>query len=89
MQTIKLLISGKVQGVWYRKSSSIKAEELNLKGTVRNLEDGRVEIVASGEKEDLERLVNWCKKGPELAIVDNIKLEILDDQSFSDFRIIR
>ena len=89
MQTIRLLISGKVQGVWYRKTSSLKAEELNLKGTVRNLEDGRVELVASGGKDDLKRLVNWCKRGPELAEVDNIELEEVEYQSFSDFRIIR
>ncbi len=89
MQTIRLLISGKVQGVWYRKSSSIKANELNLKGTVRNLEDGRVEMVVSGEKEDLKRLVNWCKRGPELAVVDNIDLEEIDYQNFSDFQILR
>ena len=89
MQTIRLLISGKVQGVWYRKSSSIKANELNLKGTVRNLEDGRVEMVVSGEKEDLKRLVNWCKKGPELAVVDNLEFKEMRYQRFSDFRIIQ
>ncbi|TVQ50595.1 MAG: acylphosphatase [Saprospirales bacterium] len=88
MQTIRLLISGKVQGVWYRKSTLAKAKEFNLQGTVRNLEDGRVEVIASGSKDKVNQLVDWCKRGPDLAEVESIELKEIEDQFFSEFKVL-
>ena len=67
-------VYGKVQGVWFRKSTQQKALALGLRGFCKNLEDGSVYIEAEGDLEKLFNFVNWCKKGPELAEVENIKM---------------
>jgi acylphosphatase len=72
---IHVLISGKVQGVWYRASTQKKALSLGLHGWVRNLKDGRVEMVAQGEEAQLQALLVWCKRGPELARVKNLDVQ--------------
>ena len=70
-----LFVSGLVQGVFFRDSTRLKAEELGVTGWVRNLSDGRVEIMAEGEKEKVEELVEWVKKGSSAARVDNLDVE--------------
>ena len=67
-------VYGKVQGVWFRKSAQQKALALGLRGFCKNMEDGSVYIEAEGDLEKLFNFVNWCKKGPELAEVENIKM---------------
>ncbi|MBY6222248.1 MULTISPECIES: acylphosphatase [Marinobacter] len=82
-----LLVSGKVQGVYYRASTEQKARELGLTGWVRNLPDGRVEIVAEGEPLQLKALHEWCHEGPERAVVDEVAAQELPaTQEFTDFR---
>ena len=70
-----LIISGKVQGVFYRASCQKIAQELGLTGWVKNLSDGSVEVLAQGEKEKIEKLIEWCKKGPPGARVSDVKVE--------------
>lgn len=84
----RLVVFGKVQGVWFRASTRLKARELNLNGTVKNLPDRSVEIVAEGDPFRIEKLIEWCEKGPELAKVE--KVEVIDQeiQGFSNFEII-
>ncbi len=72
MERVHIWVSGKVQGVWYRASTVEEARRLGLTGWVRNLPDGRVEIVAEGPKERLEELIAWCHEGPPLAVVDRV-----------------
>jgi acylphosphatase len=67
-----VIISGKVQGVFFRSKTKRTAIELDITGWVRNLADGRVEAVFEGEKENIERMINWCRKGPELARVTDV-----------------
>ena len=67
-------VYGKVKGVWFRKSAQQKALALGLRGFCKNMEDGSVYIEAEGDLEKLFNFVNWCKKGPELAEVENIKM---------------
>ena len=74
MERAHIWVSGKVQGVWYRASTVEEARRLGLTGWVRNLPDGRVEIVAEGPREALEKLVAWCHEGPPLAVVDEVKV---------------
>ncbi|MEZ4820777.1 MAG: acylphosphatase, partial [Bdellovibrionota bacterium] len=62
-EQIRLLIRGHVQGVFYRKFAAEAANTLELKGFVRNLADGRVELVAQGEKEKLLAILQWCHEG--------------------------
>lgn len=71
---VKITVKGKVQGVWYRQSTLEIATKLDIKGWVRNLPDGDVEITAEGEAEALESLIEWCKKGPPLAVVKEVKV---------------
>ncbi|RLD98262.1 MAG: acylphosphatase, partial [Aquificota bacterium] len=74
MERVHIWVSGKVQGVWYRATTVEEAKKLGLTGCVRNLPDGRVEIVAEGPRESLERLIAWCHEGPPLAVVDEVKV---------------
>lgn len=69
---IRLIIRGRVQGVWYRGSAQEVARELGLTGWVRNLGDGSVELVAEGESPALEALKAWCREGPPLARVHDV-----------------
>lgn len=71
---VHVFISGKVQGVFFRSGTKEKAEELNLKGWVRNLADGRVEAVFEGEEGNVERMAQWCREGPEYARVDEVEV---------------
>jgi len=85
---VHIFVSGRVQGVFFREGTRKKAKELGLFGWVRNLSDGRVEIIAEGRRENLEQLVNWAKKGSFLARVD--KLEVKQEDylgEFEDFEI--
>jgi len=72
---IHLLISGNVQGVFYRVNTRKKAGELNLTGWVKNTPNNEVEILAEGEEENLKKLINWCYNGSENAIVKEVKVE--------------
>lgn len=85
---VHIFVSGKVQGVFFRFETQVKAQELGLTGWVKNLADGRVEIVAEGEKERVEKLVNWAKRGPEMASVDGFQMEWQEYKGkFEDFEI--
>jgi acylphosphatase len=75
----RYLVSGKVQGVFFRHSTRVQAERLGLRGFVRNLADGSVEIVAQGSSSSLESLSLWLQRGPELARVDVVRETELDN----------
>ena len=65
-------VHGRVQGVFFRATTRDKAIALGVKGWVSNCQDGSVEAVFEGEKDIVEKIVNWCKKGPEGAFVNHI-----------------
>jgi acylphosphatase len=88
-KTVHLMAEGKVQGVFYRATAKEKADELTVKGWVKNTKEGKVEIIASGKEEDILAFINWCKKGPQRAEVINLQVSNLTYQSFPDFRIIK
>lgn len=71
---VHLFINGIVQGVFFRDSAKQVAQSLGITGFVRNLPDGRVELVAEGEKESVDKLVQWCRKGPPAAVVESVEL---------------
>lgn len=70
-----LLISGRVQGVGFRMNTLHQANLLGVHGWVRNLPDDRVEVMAWGEKQAMERFVEWCHRGPTHARVDNVEVD--------------
>ena len=85
---IHALVSGKVQGVYFRDNTKNTAEDLGVKGWVRNLPDGKVEIMAEGDKDKIDGLVEFLKKGPERARVDDLKVENQDyKDEFKDFSV--
>ena len=79
-----VLISGRVQGVWFRATTREKAEEYNIKGWVRNTSDGKVEAVFFGEEKDVDKLIQWCHHGPPLAKVE--KVEVTPYTSKEEFK---
>jgi acylphosphatase len=89
VQTISILVSGKVQGVYYRQSAKDKAQQLGIVGSVKNMPDGNVFIIATGEHKQLQQLVDWCRQGPPRAVVTAVQTSETDTQSFKDFNITR
>ncbi|MFK8057628.1 MAG: acylphosphatase [Saprospiraceae bacterium] len=78
MQTrIHAIISGTVQGVFYRASTQNEAKKLDLKGFVRNLPDGTVELEAQGESTDIDTLLDWCWQGPPDCKVTRVTSEVI------------
>ena len=71
-------ISGQVQGVFFRDSTREKAQELNLRGWVKNLPDGRVEAVFEGPAEKVREIISWCEEGPQNAAVENVDTDFED-----------
>ena len=70
----QVLVSGEVQGVFFRHSTKREAERLSLVGWVRNNDDGSVEALAQGPKNKLEEFVAWCKKGPPAAEIERVEV---------------
>lgn len=73
-----VIISGRVQGVFFRYSIQIEAQKLGVQGWVKNRGDGVVEAVFEGEKEEIQKLVDWCHHGPPGASVKNVEVEWQD-----------
>ena len=77
MQRMKILVHGRVQGVYFRYFTQKKARQLGVVGTVRNLADGSVEIIAQAEADVVQSLLDWSRKGPITARVDRVESEAL------------
>lgn len=88
MQTIEINVYGKVQGVWFRKNTQNAAERLGVRGTVKNMDDGSVQIVATAPIDVLDKMVEWSKTGDPPANVDRVTVNKLSLQQFEDFQII-
>ena len=90
LQAYHVYVSGKVQGVYYRASAAKKAQGLGLTGWVKNLADGRVELIAQGPVAALDQLLNWCQKGPMLAKVSKVECEVAQvDEKMAQFEVMR
>ena len=87
MSCVRCLVSGRVQGVFFRAATRNKAVELGLQGRARNLPDGRVEVIACGSEDRLSRLREWLWEGPTHARVSDVVCETIDvAETFSDFQ---
>lgn len=88
MKKIHLLISGHVQGVCFRYSTRKTAHQLGLKGFVRNLSNGQVEVIAEGHEKLLEELIEFCRRGPIGAVVEDVEVRYEEPgQEFTTFSI--
>jgi acylphosphatase len=88
VKSLHCLISGKVQGVNFRSWTKNQAENLRIKGWVRNLDDGKVEVIAQGKEEDLETLKGRLAHGSSLSRVENCQCQWLDyDKEYSSFEL--
>jgi len=88
MQRIRVYISGRVQGVFFRAATRRVAADLNLTGWVRNMEDGRVEALFEGADANVGKMIAWCKIGPPSAKVEQVELsEEHYTGGFPDFSI--
>ncbi len=87
-ERVRIIVHGKVQGVFYRARTIETAIDLKVNGWVMNRVDGKVEVVAEGERVKLENLVNWCRKGPKHAHITELEIfwePFLDE--FKDFKV--
>lgn len=83
MEWYRFIVSGRVQGVFYRKSVSQSLMKKQFKGYIRNLPDGTVEVVAEIFDEDLDTFMQIVKEGSPVSSVENIRYEIIDDAEFN------
>ena len=88
IRKVKILVSGRVQGVYFRLFTQNKAKHFAIKGSAKNLPDGRVEIIAEAENMAIEKFIKWCHKGPVTARVDHVEItELQHDEALSSFEI--
>ncbi|MCL5784552.1 MAG: acylphosphatase [Patescibacteria group bacterium] len=88
MKHFNVQIFGLVQGVGFRYSAYLKAQDIGITGFAKNMPDGSVYIEAEGREKDLEKFVEWLKIGPDTARVDRAKVSPGKLQNFQKFRII-
>jgi acylphosphatase len=85
---LRMVVSGRVQGVFFRAAASAQARSLGIVGYARNLDDGTVEIVAEGNREALGALGRWARQGPPSARVEGVESEWFDGRSeFIEFKV--
>ena len=89
MHTWLITVEGKVQGVFYRQSAKEKALELGITGTVSNVGERTVSIKATGNAEQLNKLLEWCNQGPPRAIVKSVSHKEIPLENFSRFETSR
>ena len=90
MTRAELLITGLVQGVFYRASARDEGERLGLTGEVRNLSGGEVEAVVEGPKAQVEEFIAWCRHGPPAAHVHEVQVRWTDPRGeFHRMRVTR
>jgi acylphosphatase len=89
LETIQIIVKGKVQGVFFRQSAKEKAKNFGITGHVKNAPNEEVHIVATGPKDQLQNFIRWCREGPPRAIVKNVFIQSLPLQNFETFNIER
>ena len=87
-KSVRLYISGLVQGVFFRAFVKENAERYGVKGFVRNLEDGRVEVFLEGDSDSVNKMIELCKKGPRHAKIRNVQIKQEKFQGFRNFKVL-
>ena len=87
-KAVKIVVKGTVQGLYFRNFIKENADSLELKGFVRNLNSGDVEVLVEGEIDQVDKMHEICKQGPKNAIVKNVLMEETPFQDFKEFKIL-
>ena len=85
-KSVRLYINGTVQGVFFRMFVKENAEKYNVKGFVRNLEDGRIEVFLEGNANEVNKMIELCEKGPKHAQIRNVEVK---PERFQDFKVFK
>ena len=87
-KSVRLYIEGTVQGIFFRVFVKENAERHNVKGFVRNLEDGRIEIFLEGEGKDVDKMIELCQKGPKHSVIRKVEVKDEKFQGLKTFKIL-
>lgn len=87
-KSVRLYIDGIVQGIFFRSFVKENAERYDVKGFIRNLEDGRVEVFLEGNTDEVNKLIELCKKGPRHAKIKRVDIKTEIFQDFKSFKIL-
>lgn len=87
-KSVRVYIEGTVQGIFYRAFVKENAEKLDVKGFVRNLEDGRVEVFLEGDIENVDKMIELCKQGPKHSDIKKAEVKTEKFQDFKTFKIL-
>lgn len=89
MPTVHLIIKGKVQGVFYRAAAKDIANEIGVKGWIKNTAEGNVEALITGSDEQIQSFIKWCRKGSSKAVVTDVIVRKEADEVFENFKVMR
>jgi len=89
LKTVAITVRGKVQGVWFRRYTLEKAQQLLITGTVHNTADGDVAIVATGNEDQLADFIEWCWMGSPKSKVTSVTVDDKELQEFEGFEVVR
>jgi len=89
MKHFIITVYGKVQGVSFRAATKAIADQLSIKGFVRNQADGSVYIEAEGDQFSINYLVDWCKEGPDTAVVEKVDVSEGEIKNYLNFEIVK
>jgi len=87
-KSVKLTITGSVQSMFFRTYVKENADINDVRGFLRKLEDGRIEIFLEGNREDVDEMINLCKNGPKYSIIRNVDEKEMSFQDFKEFKIL-
>lgn len=87
-KSVRVYINGTVHGVFFRAFIKENAERYDVKGFTRNLEDGRIEVFLEGDSENVNKMIELCKKGPRHAKIKNVELKPENFQDFKTFKVL-
>ncbi len=91
-RVLNIIVSGKVQGVSFRAATKAVADQLGVKGTIRNHHDGALHIKAAANHLQMDQFLEWCREGPDHARVESVKIEELEIDAapiFKNFEILK
>ncbi|WP_316832430.1 acylphosphatase [Pedobacter aquatilis] len=89
MKHLDIKVTGKVQGVFFRASTKAVADQMGIKGFVKNEKDGSVYIEAEAEAFILDAFIDWCKEGPEKSVVEHVEVNEGEPKNFRNFEVVK